>query len=175
MSKGVNAAPHTFLQKGNNMWRQTAEHPSPIRDTHNVHGSGCGRRKRKDAKGDVCVERTAPTTAFCKLYWLKAQQKETNAWRRYQSLHYKERSQCQWKMCPGIVISRAKGVKRPRPRSTHMYCEECIIHKGHRVMVCNNAYAKGKNTLCHVKYHNHFHSVTAEEPKKEEENNSMSD
>ena len=72
MSEGVEEATHAFLQKGSNMQRQAAEHPSPIRDMNNVHESRCGRRKRKDAKGVVCVERTVPLASFCKLYWLKA-------------------------------------------------------------------------------------------------------
>ena len=55
-----------------------------------------------------------------------------------------------------------------------MYCEECSVCKGHRVFLRNNAYDKGKNALCHVKYHNHFHSCTAEKHKKEKEKD-MSD
>ena len=67
-----------------------------------------------------------------------------------------------------------KGVKRPRPRSVHIYCEECSARREYHVFLCNNAFDKGKNALCHAIYHNNFHFITAEEA-KEEENNSMSE
>ena len=73
MLEGVKEATYYFLQKGSNTRRQVAEHPSPIMAMNNVHGSGCGRRKRLDAKDVVSVERTE--LSFCKLCRLKGQQK----------------------------------------------------------------------------------------------------
>ena len=69
MLEGIQKATHTFLQWGDNMQNQAAEHSSPIRDMDNVHGSaGCGRKKEKNAKGVVCVDQTAPNSQPTKLY-----------------------------------------------------------------------------------------------------------
>ena len=67
MLEGIKEVTHTFLHKDSNMQSQAAEYPSPIRDMNNAHDSGCGRRKRKDVNGVLCVKQTAPTSSFNKL------------------------------------------------------------------------------------------------------------
>ena len=60
MLEGIKEAAHLLLQHGPKMRKQKPEHPSPVRDLRNVHDSGCGRKKRKDLKGAVSTERSAP-------------------------------------------------------------------------------------------------------------------
>ena len=56
LSKGIKEASHMFLQQGEEMRKQSPEHPSPVRDLRNVHESRFGRKKRKDTKGVVCTD-----------------------------------------------------------------------------------------------------------------------
>ena len=51
MVEGIKEATHTLLQRGSKMRTRAPDHPSPVRDTRNVHDTGCRKRKRSDAKG----------------------------------------------------------------------------------------------------------------------------
>ena len=42
------------------MRKQTTERASPVIDMKNVHNTRCGRKKRMEAKGAVCIGSTAP-------------------------------------------------------------------------------------------------------------------
>ena len=94
------------------MRKQKPEHPAPARDLRNVHDSGCGRKKRKHAKGAVSAERSPPIMQVLdsmKLSRLKSQQKH-NPWRQHQSISsVPMRGRCCWGQCPGIAASIAAG------------------------------------------------------------------
>ena len=73
LSERIKEATHSFLQVGLETRKQKPEYPSSVRDLRNAHDSGSRRKKKKDAKGDVCAERSPsimpvlPLTKLCKL------------------------------------------------------------------------------------------------------------
>ena len=68
MHLGIKESAHAFLQSGEDMWKQAVTHPSPARDVNNVYDSGCGRKKRMDAKTVIYAERSASNVITNKLY-----------------------------------------------------------------------------------------------------------
>ena len=62
MAHRIKEATHALLQRGIKMRTRAPEHPSPVRDLKNVHDTGCGKRKRLDAKGVTTrsIARAAP-------------------------------------------------------------------------------------------------------------------
>ena len=54
----------------------TPDYPSlPVRDSSNAHVTRYRRNKRKDAKGVMCTEKSAPNVTTTKLFRLRNQQK----------------------------------------------------------------------------------------------------
>ena len=147
------------------MRKQKPEHPSSVRDLRNVHYSGSGRKKRKDAKGEMSTERSPrimQVLESTKLSRLKGQQKH-NPWRQHQSMAYAPLTeQCCWGKCPGLVASIAAGWKRPRIRQTTRYREECTASLGKHLFLCFSNF-KGDKCSCHVKYHNNKHKNETKE------------
>ena len=89
MAEGIKEATHALLQRGSKMRTRAPEHPSPVRDLRNVHDTGCGKRKRSDAKGVTTRSKArAPPVedVSSMLYKLRNQQKK-HPWRKHQSVH----------------------------------------------------------------------------------------
>ena len=84
---------------------QSLHHQSMIRIMYITVLDAEGRKGRMPRV--ICVDWTAPTFSANKLYLLKGHQK-TNPWRRHQSLHYQERSQCQWESVKTLLLQRQK-------------------------------------------------------------------
>ena len=60
------------------MRSRAPDYPSPVRNMRSVYSTGCGKRKRSDAKGVTLRSRAAPVEEVrSKLYKLKNQQKAT--------------------------------------------------------------------------------------------------
>ena len=139
---------------------RASEHPSPIRDMTCIYNTESGKRKRFDAKGVLTTTTRAPPVRMAnKLYTLRNHQ-YANPWRQHQSVRIEERGRCCWEKCPGILMGIASGVKRGRPKQTHMNCEECSAKQAATVFLCNDRIGKseGKGTaLCHIKYHSKYH------------------
>ena len=51
MAEGIKEAAHALLHRGSKMRTRTPDHLSPVRDMTSVYNTGCGKRKRLDAKG----------------------------------------------------------------------------------------------------------------------------
>ena len=93
MTEGIKEATYGLLQRGSKMRTQAPDHPSPVRDMRNVHDTGCGKRKRLDAKGVTTRSkaRAAPVEyVSSKLYKLRNQQKK-HPLRKHQPVYHKER------------------------------------------------------------------------------------
>ena len=157
IGEAIKESTFAFLQSGESMRKQVPEHLSAVRELRSIHDSGYRRKKWKDATDVVSSlmerERHNETTTT-RLYRLRNQQK-ASTWRRHQSItsSTKKREQCQFEKCPGIAISKEKGVKRPRPRVANIYCEEYTAVSGKHKFLCNNKLKDGY-VLCHIKYHN---------------------
>ena len=61
MSEGINEATHAFLQKGEGVRKRAPDPLLPIRHMMRVYDTGCGKKKRTDAKG-VATTRTRTRT-----------------------------------------------------------------------------------------------------------------
>ena len=137
------------------MRTRAPDHPSQVRDMVCVYDTGCGKRKRSDAKGVTTRSMTAPVVEYIstKLYKLRNHQNK-HPRRKHQFVHHKERDCCCWKLFPGIAKSITEGAKRSHPSTTAMHCEECSAHKGKTIYHCNSNKKKGGSIYCHIKYHN---------------------
>ena len=51
MAQGIKEAAHALLQRGSKMRTRAPDHLSPVRDMTCVYDTGCGKRKRSDARG----------------------------------------------------------------------------------------------------------------------------
>ena len=154
MAEGIKDTTHAFLQRGSKMRKRAPSHPSPVRDMTSVYDTGCGKRKRFDAKGITTMSMTrAPPVEVVssKLYKLKNQQK-ANTWRIHQSVQHKELGRCKWDKCPAKKIPDPK---RGRPKATYMHCKECTAVLRKVMYLCNNKIG-GDIAFCHIKHHNKF-------------------
>ena len=158
--EGKKEAAHSFLQRGPEMRKQVPEHPLPVRDLRNVHDSGGGRNKRKDAKGAVSAERSPPimtvlnSTKLCKLKG----QHLANPWHKRQSMSRASTiGRCNWAKCPGLIAAKANNWEMACRRMTARYRLECCTASlGKYVFLCNTIF-KGDRVMCHIKYHNNKH------------------
>ena len=126
MDEAITLAAHAFLQRGESMRQQKAEHPSNVRNLNNVHHTGWGRKIRSDAQGQMAGHgpvrnASLPTT---RLVSLKNKQK-TNSWCTHQSIAIIKRGKCAFGGCPGLREKR----KRKRGFDTYHICEECTANK----------------------------------------------
>ena len=153
MGEAVQEMMHAFCQRGEPMRSLTAEHPAHIRDLTNVFDSNTGRKLRSDAMGLVAAIGRQPRATIQRLSRLKNQQKKA-PWRTHQNLAFHRKGKCCWKGCPGIKATTAN---RPRGYDTFMRCEECSANHGKDMFFCNNSKSK-KPVLCHLAYHNKYHS-----------------
>ena len=148
IAEGIKEATHSLLQRGPAMRTRAPDHPLPIRDMTCVYGTGCRKRKRSDTKGVITTTpRAPPINSATRLYILRNQQ-YVNPWHQHQSVRIEERGRCCWEKCLGILMGTASGVKRGRPKQTHMNCEECSAKQGSTTFLCNDRIgkAKGKET-----------------------------
>ena len=115
-------------------------HPSPISDMRCIYNTGCGKRKRSDAKGiTTTAPRAAPVEDIrSKLHKLRNQQ-EKHPWRSHQSVEHKELGCWKWDMCPA---KRSLDTKRDRLKATCMNCEECTAEFEKVMYFCNNRLIK---------------------------------
>ena len=89
MTEGIKEATHALIQRGSKMWTRAPDHPSPVRVLRNVHDTGCGKRKKSDAKRvTIRSMARAPLVEVVSsmLYKLRNQQNK-HPWRKHQSVH----------------------------------------------------------------------------------------
>ena len=60
MTEGIKEATHGLLQRGEKIRTRAQDHPSPVKDMKSVYNTGCGKRKRLDAKGVITTTRVPP-------------------------------------------------------------------------------------------------------------------
>ena len=92
LAEGIKEGTHALLRRGGKTRTRAPDHPSTVRDIRGVYNTGCGKRKRSDARIVTPPPRPRAPPAVplrTKLYRLTNQQK-TNTWRSHQSLRHKE-------------------------------------------------------------------------------------
>lgn len=86
--------------------------------------TGFVRKKRNDANGVSCVDKSPHKVTTTMVKKLRNQQK-AHPWRRHQYIASdKHRGQCHLDNWPCIAASKAKRWRRVRPRVTQIYCGE---------------------------------------------------
>ena len=154
MGDAVDEAAHAFLQKGESMRSQKAEHPSYVKDISRMYNGKDGRKLRADAKGHVSGHgRSKERIINVQLNSLR-KRKKTNSWRTHQSIACLDRGKCAYKGCPNLRLSTGK---RKRSYDTYMKCEECSVIAKSSVYFYNNK-KDGKIVNCHLCYHQKFAS-----------------
>ena len=120
MVEAIELATGVFLQRGDTMRNQKAEHPN-IRDLlKGVFNKGSGRKILTDAKVyNTTFGNTLNQSAFStQLKRLRKNQK-LDPWAIYQSVSFKKKGRCPFEGCPGIKASKSK---KKRATETHMRC-----------------------------------------------------
>jgi hypothetical protein len=158
MGDAVRELTHDLCQRGPEMRKQRAEHPSWTRDMTKLFGWLSGRKIRSDALGWM-PDRARPDLAVPATVegdyalWRHAS-KRTSPWMVHQSEVCDKQGRCCWEDCPGKSASKAK---RPRSSDTYMRCQECSMKLGKDVFLCN-AHIKGGTQNCHQHYHIYHHN-----------------
>ena len=160
---------HIYFFNKEEMRKQMPEHPSPVRDLRNIYDSGFGRKKRKDGMHWE-ISQIRLIVRSTKLSQKLRNQQKKNSWHIHQSISSTpKRGRRQWGKCTDLDASKAKWWTWSHPKVMPMYCDECTECLGQYVFLCNNSLGD-KNILCHIKYHNQYHSCTRQEQEKDDSN-----
>ena len=142
---------HTLCQQGQSMRERAFFHPPIFRNMASLHNGGFGIRIRVDARG--LMSRAMPPVpdprhlvaaagssasrmvrAVSSVKAFRFNQQKRSPWHHHQSRVCETRGRCNYSKCPGIAESNAV---RPRAYDTNMRCEECSVHVGKAVFLCN--------------------------------------